>query len=64
MAIKLNTGDAISLLRQTLQKEEEMFGWLRANAPTWIYITTELIKMKAMKVVKEYKNTSINSDCF
>jgi ferritin-like metal-binding protein YciE len=37
MAIKLNTGDAISLLRQNLQKEEEMFGWLRANAPT-IYL--------------------------
>jgi hypothetical protein len=26
-----------SLLRQNLQEEEEMFGWLRANAPT-IYL--------------------------
>ena len=25
--------DAIPLLRQNLQEEEEMFGWLRANAP-------------------------------
>jgi ferritin-like metal-binding protein YciE len=34
MAIKLNIAEAIPLLRQNLQKEEEMFGWLRANAPT------------------------------
>jgi ferritin-like metal-binding protein YciE len=33
-AIKLNIAKAIPLLRQNLQKEEEMFGWLRANAPT------------------------------
>jgi ferritin-like metal-binding protein YciE len=33
-AVKLNiAADAISLFRQNLQKEEEMFGWLRANAP-------------------------------
>jgi ferritin-like metal-binding protein YciE len=38
MAIKQNIADAISLLlRQNLQEEEEMFGWLRANAPT-IYL--------------------------
>ena len=34
MAIKLTIADAISLLTQNLQEEEEMFGWLRANAPT------------------------------
>jgi ferritin-like metal-binding protein YciE len=34
IAIKQNIADAISLLRQNLQEEEEMFGWLRANAPT------------------------------
>ena len=33
MAIKQNIVDAISLLRQNLQEEEQMFGWLRANAP-------------------------------
>jgi ferritin-like metal-binding protein YciE len=33
-AVKLNiAADAIPLLRQNLQEEEEMFGWLRANAP-------------------------------
>ena len=38
VAIKQNTGDAISLvLRQNLQEEEEIFGWRRANAPT-IYL--------------------------
>jgi hypothetical protein len=31
---KTDTDDAILLLRQNLQEEEEMFGWLRANAPT------------------------------
>ena len=34
MAVKLNIAGAISLLRQDLQEGEEMFGWLRANAPT------------------------------
>ena len=33
MALKLNIGDAIPLLRQNLQEEEEMFVWLKANAP-------------------------------
>src|SRR5215212_4319845 len=33
-AVKLNiAADAIPLLRQNPQEEEEMFGWLRANAP-------------------------------
>src|SRR5918992_1177765 len=32
MAMKLNIADAIPLLRQNLQEEEEMFGWLKANA--------------------------------
>jgi hypothetical protein len=33
-AIKLNiAADTIPLLRQNLHEEEEMFGWLRANAP-------------------------------
>jgi ferritin-like metal-binding protein YciE len=33
MAEKMNIGDAIPSLRQSLQEEEKMFGWLRANAP-------------------------------
>jgi hypothetical protein len=33
MALKLNIADAIPLLRQNLQEEEKMFGWLRANTP-------------------------------
>ena len=37
IAINLNIADAISLLRQNLQEEEEMFRWLRANAST-IYL--------------------------
>ena len=37
IVIKQNIGDAISLLRQSLQEEEEMFGWLRADTST-IYL--------------------------
>jgi ferritin-like metal-binding protein YciE len=33
MALKMNVTDAIPSLRQNLSEEEEMFGWLRANAP-------------------------------
>jgi ferritin-like metal-binding protein YciE len=33
MAVKMNVADAIPSLRQNLQEEDEMFGWLRANAP-------------------------------
>jgi ferritin-like metal-binding protein YciE len=33
MALKMNVADAIPSLRQNLNEEEEMFGWLRANAP-------------------------------
>lgn len=33
MAEKMNMGDAIPSLRQSLQEEEKMFGWLRATAP-------------------------------
>ena len=33
MAVKMNVADAIPSLRQNLNEEEEMFGWLRANTP-------------------------------
>ena len=33
MAEKMNIGDAIPYLRQSLDEEERMFGWLRANSP-------------------------------
>jgi len=33
MAEKMNMGDAIPSLAQSLQDEEKMLGWLRANAP-------------------------------
>jgi hypothetical protein len=33
MAEKMNLGDTIPYLRQSLDEEERMFGWLRANAP-------------------------------
>jgi ferritin-like metal-binding protein YciE len=33
MAEKINIGDTIPYLRQSLDEEERMFGWLRANAP-------------------------------
>ena len=33
MAVKINVPDAIPALRQNLNEEEEMFGWLRANSP-------------------------------
>jgi ferritin-like metal-binding protein YciE len=34
LAQKMNIGDAIPPLRQSLQEEDRMVGWLRANAPT------------------------------
>jgi ferritin-like metal-binding protein YciE len=33
MAQKMNIGDALPQLSQTLQEEQKMDGWLRANAP-------------------------------
>ena len=33
MAEKMNIGDTIPYLRQSLDEEERMFGWLRANTP-------------------------------
>jgi ferritin-like metal-binding protein YciE len=33
MAGKLNIADAMPLLAQSLQEEEKMFGWLKANSP-------------------------------
>jgi ferritin-like metal-binding protein YciE len=33
MAEKMSFGDTIPYLRQSLEEEERMFGWLRANAP-------------------------------
>src|ERR687886_262091 len=33
MAEKMNIGDTIPSLRQSLDEEERMFGWLRANTP-------------------------------
>ena len=33
MAEKMNMGDTIPYLRQSLDEEERMFGWLRANTP-------------------------------
>jgi hypothetical protein len=33
MAQKMNIGDALPQLSQSLQEEEKMSGWLRANAP-------------------------------
>lgn len=33
MAQKMNIGEALPPLSQSLQEEEKMFGWLRANAP-------------------------------
>ena len=38
MAEKMNIGDATPVLRQNLQEEEKMFGWLRANAPAMFAI--------------------------
>ena len=33
MAEKMNIGETIPYLRQSLDEEEKMFGWLRANTP-------------------------------
>jgi hypothetical protein len=33
MAEKMNIGDTIPYLRQSLDEEEKMFGWLKANTP-------------------------------
>jgi len=45
MAIKQNIADAISLLRQNLQEEEVMFGWLRAMHLLYIYKTVVHIEL-------------------
>jgi hypothetical protein len=44
MAIKQNIADAISLLRQNLQEEEEMFGWL-SKCTYCIYKTVVQIEL-------------------
>lgn len=33
MAVKMNMGDALVLLKQSFEEEERMFEWLKANAP-------------------------------
>ena len=45
MAVKMNVADAIPSLRQNLNEEEEMCGWLRANAPT-IYIYKSVARIE------------------
>jgi ferritin-like metal-binding protein YciE len=34
MAVKLNKGDALVLLKQSCEEEDRMFEWLKANAPS------------------------------
>jgi ferritin-like metal-binding protein YciE len=52
MALKMNVADAIPSLRQNLNEEEEMFGWLRANAPAmfaklWPQIESEPLSLNS-----------------
>jgi ferritin-like metal-binding protein YciE len=61
MAEKMNIGDAIPSLRQSLHEEEKMFGWLRANAPAmfaklWPEIvspSTDSVASSTIKTSKE-----------
>jgi ferritin-like metal-binding protein YciE len=61
MAEKMNIGDAIPSLRQSLHEEEKMFGWLRANAPAmfaklWPQIaspSTDTVASSTIKTSKE-----------
>jgi formylmethanofuran dehydrogenase subunit E len=55
--------DAIPSLRQSLQEEEKMFGWLRANAPAmfaklWPQIEESLFSSTSSKI----KTTTENVD--
>jgi ferritin-like metal-binding protein YciE len=72
MAEKMNIGDTIPSLRQSLAEEERMFGWLRANTPAmfanlWPQIdgspSSYLSNSKTMTTTKNIENIDQTFKC-
>jgi uncharacterized protein DUF892 len=63
MAGKMNKmDDAIPSLRQSLQEEEKMFGWLRANAPAMFAKLWPQIEESLSSSSSKIKTTTENVD--
>jgi ferritin-like metal-binding protein YciE len=58
MAVKMNMADAIPSLRQNLNEEEEMFGWLRANAPAMFAKLWPQIEVESSSLNSESSSSS------
>jgi len=58
MAEKLNIGDTIPYLRQSLDEEEKMFGWLRANTPAMFAKLWPQIDSSSSSSTSNYKTTT------
>ncbi len=58
MAEKMNVGDATPILRQNLQEEEKMFGWLRANAPAMFATLWPQMDSSSVATSADSKTTS------
>jgi ferritin-like metal-binding protein YciE len=68
MAEKMNIGDTIPYLRQSLDEEERMFGWLRANAPAvfaklWPEIDASSSSSKVRTTVKNVQDIDQTFRC-
>jgi ferritin-like metal-binding protein YciE len=61
MALKMNMADAIPSLRQNLNEEEEMFGWLRANAPAMFAKLWPQIERERLDLNSEVPSSSSSS---
>src|SRR5437867_1369134 len=49
LALRMNIGDALPILRQSLKEEDDMYGWLRANAPaTFAKLWPEIVSPSSM----------------
>ena len=61
MAEKMNIGDTIPYLRQSLDEEEKMFGWLRANTPAMFAKLWPQIDGSSSSSVSNFKTrTTVN----
>jgi ferritin-like metal-binding protein YciE len=61
MAVRMNVADAIPSLRQNLNEEEEMFGWLRANAPAMFAKLWPQIERERLDLNSELPSSSSSS---
>jgi ferritin-like metal-binding protein YciE len=47
MAVKMNMGDALVLLKQSFEEEDRMFEWLKANAPaTFVKLWSQIDSLR------------------